>query len=312
MPDLVVVTRGSLLARTQTGQVVDALVAAHPGLVVEVRELSTTGDRRQDVPLPQLGGKGLFTRELEQALLAGEADLAVHSLKDLPTELPEGLTLGAVPARVEPRDALVLPAGAAPPPVGGPLGRLGVGWRVGTSSLRRTAFLRHTRPDLRPEPVPGNLGTRLRKLDEGQYQALVLAAAGLLRVGWGERITALLPDEVAVPAPAQGALGLEARAGDDRVRELLAAIDDGPTRAAVTAERAFLSALGGGCQVPVGAYAEPAGQGLVLTGAVAMPDGTMVLRRTACGPAAAAEDLGRGLAAALLAEGADRLLAAPG
>ncbi|NUP99094.1 MAG: hydroxymethylbilane synthase, partial [Armatimonadetes bacterium] len=239
MPSLTVVTRGSLLARTQTGHVVAELQALHPDLAVTVRELTTQGDRRLDVPLPEIGGKGLFTSELEQALLSGEADVAVHSHKDLPTELPDGLVIGAVPARAEARDALVLPQNGAPEAVaGGVLPLLAAGARVGTSSLRRAAFLRHRRPDLQIEGVRGNLDTRLRKLDEGQYEALVLAAAGLFRLDWAARISQLLPLELSVPAPAQGALAIECRAGDQRVLDLLAAIDHATTRQAVAAERA--------------------------------------------------------------------------
>ena len=310
MPKLIVVTRASLLATTQTGHVVSALQAAHPELEIEVRELSTKGDRRTDVPLPQVGGKGLFTAELEAALLSGDADIAVHSLKDLPTELPDGLIVGAVPPRVEPRDALVLPAGAvAAGGAGTPLPELKVGARVGTSSPRRQAMLRHARPDLAFADIRGNLDTRLRKLDQGDYDALVLAAAGLNRLGWGNRISLLLPLEICVPAPAQGALAIESRAGDERVAKLLATLHDEPTRQAIAAERAVLDALGGGCQLPLGALAQLEGEGLVLTAAVASPDGTTVLRRIAVGPATEAEALGRGVAEALLAEGADRLLA---
>ncbi len=309
MPDLVCVTRGSLLARTQTGHVVEDLRRAHQGIAIDTRELTTTGDRRQDVPLPQIGGKGLFTHELEQALLSGAADFAVHSLKDLPTELPEGLTLAAVPARQEARDALVLPAGHAPVSAEDVLRILPAGAKVGTSSLRRVAFLRHHRPDLSLEPVRGNLDTRLRKLDEGQYQALILAAAGLHRLGLAERITALLPVDLSVPAPGQGALGIEARADDERVLGCLSAIDDPATHHAVIAERHFLDALGGGCQTPCGAHAVPEGSSLVLTVAIASPDGTEMITRTAVGPARESAALGADLAAALLASGAGRLLA---
>jgi len=308
MATLTVVTRASLLATTQTGHVVAALQAAHPELEIIVRELNTKGDRRTDVPLPEVGGKGLFTAELEAALLSGEADIAIHSLKDLPTELPAGLIVGAIPARVEPRDALVLPQAAEPANAGEPLPMLQVGAKVGSSSPRRQAMLKNARPDLQFADIRGNLDTRLRKLDEGQYDALILAAAGLTRLGWGERISALLPIEVCVPAPAQGALAIESRGGDERVAAILEPLDDLTSRQAVTAERALLDALGGGCQLPLGALAEPEGDGLVLHAAVAAPDGTTVLRRVAAGPAAQAESLGKGLAEALLSDGAARLL----
>lgn len=308
MPTIRVVTRGSLLARTQTEQVVADLRAAHAGLEVEILELTTKGDVRLDKPLPELGGKGLFTYELEQALLGGDADFAVHSLKDLPTDLPAGLTLGAVPRRAEGRDALVLPAGATPPD-GDPLASLPAGATIGTSSPRRVAFLRHRRPDLQFADIRGNLDTRLRKLDEGQYQAIILAAAGLTRLGWQERISALLPLEISVPAPGQGALGIETRADDERIADLLAAIENPATRQAVVAERTFLAALGGGCSTPCGAHAVPAAEGLVLTAGIAAPDGIDALFRTAVAPAAEADRLGRELAEAMLAAGGARLLA---
>lgn len=310
MPQLTLVTRRSRLALTQTQWLVDQLVAAHPGLEVRLLERTTVGDRVLDRPLPEVGGKGVFTEELEAALRSGEADLAVHSLKDLPTDLPADLTIGAVPPRAEPRDALVLPAGAPAADAADPLAALPAGAVVGTSSNRRVALLAAARPDLRPRSVRGNVETRLAKLDSGEYQALLLAAAGLERLGLGARISALLPPELLTPAPAQGALGVECRAGDDRVLGLLAAVDDAATRAAVRAERAFLAAMGGGCSLPVGALAEPVGEGLRLRVAVAHPAGVAVLRREAVAPAAEAEALGRRLAEVLLSEGADRLLAA--
>ncbi|MCC7493819.1 MAG: hydroxymethylbilane synthase [Fimbriimonadaceae bacterium] len=308
MPDLVVATRGSLLALTQTKQIVAALQALHPGLEVELHEHVTTGDRQTSQPLPEIGGKGLFTAELEAALLGGQADLAVHSLKDLPTTLPDGLLLAAVPERVEALDALVLPATATAADLPGELGLLPLGARVGTSSLRRAAFLKHRRPDLAIGPVRGNLDTRLRKLDEGQYEALVLAAAGLSRLDWGHRISRLLSQEWCVPAPAQGALGLEARAGDARVLALLAGLDHAPSRAAVLAERAVLAALGGGCAVPLGVHGHVVGDALVLRAALATPDGSVLLEREAVGSADQPLQLGAGLAAVLLAAGAGRLL----
>lgn len=307
--NLIIATRGSKLALTQTNQVADSLRAAHPGLVVELLEISTAGDRRQDVPLPEVGGKGLFTLELEEALLTGRADLAVHSLKDLPTDLADGLCLAATPARQDPHDAVVLPAGT--PSTDRPaLDLLAPGARVGTGSVRRVAMLRHVRPDLDLAPIRGNLDTRLRKLDEQPYDALILAAAGLHRMGWGERITALLPPEVLCPAPGQGALGLEGRSDDQRVHELLAAIHEPDTLAAVTAERAFLAELGVGCQVPCGAYATVEGDGLRLRGAIARPDGTALLRREAVAPRDSAAELGHRLATAMLAAGAAEYLVA--
>src|SRR5579864_2550182 len=239
---LVIASRGSQLALWQARWVERQLAAA--GLESRIEIIKTTGDKITDVPLAKVGSKGLFTKEIEEALLAERADLAVHSLKDLPTELPEGLILAGVPAREDPRDAIV----------GRRLAELAHGAKVGTSSLRRAAQLRKLRPDLAIESVRGNLDTRLRKLDEGRYDAIVLAAAGLKRLGWGERIAELLAPEVMCPAVGQGALALESResgAGKDAC----AALDHPATRAAVTAERAVLAALGGGCQVPIGAYA---------------------------------------------------------
>lgn len=309
MPDLVLATRGSLLARTQSEQVAAALRAAHPGLTVEPRIVTTAGDRDTTTPLPAIGGKGLFTAELEAALLDGTADLAVHSLKDLPTEQPAGLALGCVPARQAAWDALCLPERAMLTSDRA-AELLTPGLRLGTSSTRRAAMLRQRRPDLCVEPLRGNLDSRFRKLDEGRYDAILLAAAGLYRLSWEARISAEMPTEWLVPAPGQGALGIQCRADDGRVAELLAPLDDPVTRAAVTAERAFLAALGGGCQTPLGAYAEPVGEGLRLRVALLSTDATERIDREAVAPLAEAESLGEGLARALLAEGADRLLAA--
>ncbi len=309
MADLVLVTRGSLLARTQSEQVAAALRALHPGLSVEPRIVTTAGDRDATTPLPAIGGKGLFTAELEAALLDGTADLAVHSLKDLPTEQPAGLALGCVPARQAAWDALCLPervmltSNRADE-------LLKPGMCLGTSSTRRAAMLRQRRPDLCLEPLRGNLDTRFRKLDEGQYDAILLAAAGLYRLGWEARIGAEMPTEWLVPAPGQGALGIQCRADDRRVADLLSPLDDPASRAAVTAERAFLAALGGGCQTPLGAHAEPVGEGLRLRVAVLSAEATERIDREAVGPLAQAERLGTELARALLAEGVGRLLAA--
>jgi hydroxymethylbilane synthase len=291
-------TRGSALALAQTNWVAAQLQALHPGLTVETQIIHTRGDKIRDVALSKVGGQGLFTKELENALLTGEVDLAVHSLKDLPTDLPAGLCVGAVPARVDPHDVLVLPeeeirklgnwaakqgklgceagetglrsrgnwetgklSNQSQPPEPNflisqfPLAHLRSGARVGTSSLRRQAQLRHARPDLEWVDLRGNLDTRLRKLDAGDYDAIVLAAAGLERMGWSDRISERLPFEVCLPAVGQGALGLECRRDDDGLLALLQPLNHLDTLACVTAERAFLSALGGGCQVPIGAIA---------------------------------------------------------
>src|SRR5450755_1221269 len=236
---LVIASRGSQLALWQARWVAAQLSAAGHPCRIEI--VKTTGDKITDVPLAKVGTKGLFTKEIEEALLDGRADLAVHSLKDLPTELPAGLVLAAVPPREDPRDAVV----------GKKLADLPLGAKVGTSSLRRAAQLRQLRPDLQVESVRGNLDTRLRKLDEGQYDAILLAAAGLKRLGWGDRIAEILAPEKMCPAVGQGALAIETRAGSTAV----AALDHADTHIAVMAERAVLAALGGGCQVPIGAYA---------------------------------------------------------
>jgi hydroxymethylbilane synthase len=291
---LVIASRGSQLALWQARWVAAQLSAAGHPCRIEI--VKTTGDKITDVPLAKVGTKGLFTKEIEEALLDGRADLAVHSLKDLPTELPEGLVLAAVPEREDPRDAVV----------GRKLADLPPGARVGTSSLRRAAQLRQLRPDLQVESVRGNLDTRLRKLDEGQYDAILLAAAGLKRLGWGGRIAEILPPEQMCPAVGQGALAIETRAGFDGV----ALLDHADTHTAVMAERAVLGALGGGCQVPIGAYATVSEGRVHILAIVAAPDGTQVIRAEAEGAAAQAAQIGASLAADLLARGAREILEA--
>jgi hydroxymethylbilane synthase len=320
-----IATRRSKLALAQSHWVKSRLEALDPQIRVELREFVTRGDRIQDVPLQQVGGKGLFTREIEEALLSGEAEIAVHSLKDLPSELPSGLMLGAVPTREDPRDVIVLPRekdegsrkdeggrmkDEADPlhPSSFRLHPLKPGARVGSSSLRRSSQLRHVRPDLQVESVRGNVDTRLRKLDEGQYDALVLAAAGLIRLGLGLRISDPLPVEVSTPAPGQGALGLECREADDAVRELLSRLEDPVTRRCVAAERALMDAVGGGCSVPLGALATACGETLHLVAVVASPDGTHLIRRSSSGPPAEPEALGRTVAEMLFAAGARDIL----
>jgi len=256
--------------------------------------IKTTGDKITDVPLAKVGTKGLFTKEIEEALLDGRAQLAVHSLKDLPTELPEGLVLGAVPEREDPRDAVI----------GKTLAELPLGAKVGTSSLRRSAQLKKLRPDLVVESVRGNLDTRLRKLDEGQYDAILLAAAGMKRLGWGARIAEILPPELMCPAVGQGALAIETRAGF----VLPEVLDHAETHTAVLAERGLLGALGGGCQVPIGAHATVAGGRVKLLGLVAAPDGSEIVRAEAEGAAGEAAEIGKRLGSELLARGARRIL----
>ena len=292
---LVIASRGSQLALWQAHWVQHKL--GDLGHETRIEIIKTTGDKITDVPLAKVGTKGLFTKEIEEALLDGRADLAVHSLKDLPTELPAGLVLAAVPAREDPRDAIV----------GRRLSELPRGAKVGTSSLRRAAQLRQLRPDLEIESIRGNLDTRLRKLDEGRYQAIVLAAAGLKRLGWSDRIAEVLPADVMCSAVGQGALAIETRA-TGAGHDACAALDHTDTRAAVTAERAVLAALGGGCQVPIGAYATVTGAHLQVTAVVASPDGSDLVRGQSEGPAGEAARLGGELGADLLARGARRIL----
>jgi hydroxymethylbilane synthase len=292
---LVIASRGSQLALWQARWVQQKLAEAGHESRIEV--IKTTGDKITDVPLAKVGTKGLFTKEIEEALLDGRADLAVHSLKDLPTELPEGLVLAAIPAREDPRDAIV----------GRRLADLRQGAKIGTSSLRRAAQLRRLRPDLEVESVRGNLDTRLRKLDEGRYEAIVLAAAGLKRLGWSDRIAELLPAEVMCSAVGQGALAIETRTAG-LGRAVCAALDDADTRVAVTGERAVLAALGGGCQVPIGAYATVSGVQVRMIAVVASPDGAELIRGESEGPAAEAARIGRALGAELLEGGARKIL----
>lgn len=294
---LVIGSRGSQLALWQANHVKSRLEAL--GVEVRIEIIKTTGDKITDVPLAKAGGKGLFTKEIEEALLDGRIDLAVHSLKDLPTDLPAGLTLAAVPEREVPFDALL----------GATLDSLKRGAKVGTSSLRRAAQLKALRPDLVVENIRGNVDTRLRKLDEGQYDAILLAAAGLRRLGWASRITELLPASTMCPAVGQGALAIETRDSGPAL-EICAQLDDATARACVTAERALLAALGGGCQVPAGAHATVNDDRIALYAVVAHPDGSTVLRHESDGSLDAPEALGRAVAQALLDRGAHAILTA--
>jgi hydroxymethylbilane synthase len=292
---LVIASRGSQLALWQARWVASQLALA--GYESRIDIVKTTGDRITGVPLSKIGTKGLFTKEIEEALLDGRADIAVHSLKDLPADLPDGLVLAAIPPREDPSDAIV----------GRRLDQLPQGATVGTSSLRRSAQLRHLRPDLAIEPVRGNVDTRLRKLDEGQYAAIVLAAAGLNRLGLAGRIAESFPVTVMCPAVGQGALAIETR-GSGKGFDVCGALDHGPTRDAVTAERAALATLGGGCQLPIGALATIAGERLSIAGMVASPDGTEIIRADTAGAAADASAIGRALGEELLRLGAGRIL----
>jgi len=299
-------TRPSNLARWQTGHVIRLLQRAWPDVVCEEHVIVTRGDRVLDKPLPQIGGKGLFTAELEAALHSGRVQAAVHSLKDLPTENPPGLTIGAIPQRADARDALVSRGGFD-------LENLPKGTVVGTSSLRRAAQVLAVRPDVQIRSIRGNVETRLRKLLDGQYDAVVFAAAGLQRLGLdkgdGYQVR-VLPPETMLPAPGQGALAVQCRTDDAETLRLLAAIHDEATARAVTAERAFLAGLGGGCSVPVGAYGqvktENGRQTVTLIGLVAAPDGSTVIRVQ--GEGVDPQELGQRLAGEALAQGASALL----
>jgi len=298
---LVIGARGSRLAVWQAEWVQARLKELAPGLTVTLQRIKTSGDKILDVPLAAIGGKGLFVKEIEEALLREEIDLAVHSMKDVPTILPDGLSILCVPAREDPRDVLVSRDSCS-------LDQLPKGSRIGTSSLRRQAQLLHYRPDLHIELLRGNLDTRLRKLHNGEYDAIVLAAAGLMRMGWSNKVTEYLTPEVSLPAIGQGALGLEGRRHDRFVETLVEKLEHRPTRTAVMAERALLKRLEGGCQVPIAAHATVKGDTLIMDVLIASVDGQRLIRDTIQGPASEAESLGSQLAEKLLAQGGDRIL----
>lgn len=305
MRTIVVGTRQSALALTQTNQVIAALeqLAGDLDLDVafEVKKIVTKGDQILDVTLSKVGGKGLFVKEIEQALLSGEIDMAVHSMKDMPALLPEGLVNGAVPLRQDARDCLISREGVD-------LDGLPHGAKVGTSSLRRSSQLLAYRPDLKLEWIRGNIDSRLRKLETEGFDAILLAAAGLKRMGWEDRITSYIPVEICLPAVGQGALGIECRENDAELLELLGRYEDGETARTVAAERSLLLSLNGGCQVPIGAYAVLGedGESVHLTGMVGRPDGSLLLKESASGTDP--EALGREVARMLAEQGADEIL----
>jgi hydroxymethylbilane synthase len=298
---LIFATRPSALARWQTQWVMNALKNIHGDLDCEEKIITTQGDRVLDKPLPEIGGKGLFTQELESELLLGTVHCAVHSLKDLPVENPPGLTVGCIPVRAEARDALISKNGYT-------LATLPEGASVGTSSLRRAAQVLALRPDVQIESLRGNVDTRLRKAMDGQYDAIILAGAGLTRLGLEDHVTEWLSLDVMLPAPGQGALAVQCRAEDQTTLDLLAALEDDPTRRAVTAERAFLSGLGGGCSVPVAAYARIISDELRLTGLVISEDGKKIVKVT--GQGTEPFQLGNDLAQGAITQGANEILAA--
>jgi hydroxymethylbilane synthase len=297
-------TRGSRLSLRQTELVVRSLREHAPDLRLEIVAIQTSGDRAPHIALEQLDGIGFFAKDLEVALLDERCDIAVHSAKDLPTEVHAGLTLAAFPARADPRDVLICREAGA-------LDLLPAGSRVATSSLRRSAQIRHQRPDLVPVPIRGNIDTRLLKLDRGAFDALCLAGAGLLRMGWENRVTEWLSTEIMLPAPGQGAIAVQTRTGDADVVALLGHIDHAPTRAAVEAERAFVARLGSGCRAPAAAWGRVEEGDLVLEGLVATADGRVVHRYKECRPTAEAHGLGVSVAEYLLARAGAVLDARP-
>ena len=299
--ELRIATRRSPLALWQAEHVAARLRVAHPGLAVRLLPMVTEGDRIQDRALAGAGGKGLFIKELEAAILAGEADLAVHSMKDVPAALPEAMAIAAVLERADPRDAFVSDQHAT-------LVELPRGARVGTSSLRRQCQLKHARPDLETAVLRGNVETRLRKLDQGDFAAVLLATAGLERLGLGERIRERLAPETMLPAVGQGVIGIECRGMDARVRSLLAPLDHPATRCCLDAERSLAARLGGSCQSPIAGHATLAGENIELRGLVGMPDGSRVIADRIAGPKGDAARLGTALAERLLSAGAGALL----
>jgi len=304
---VIIGTRGSRLALWQAEWVKSEMQRLYPDLKVELNRIKTTGDKILDVPLAKVGGKGLFVKEIEEALLRHEADIAVHSMKDVPTEFPSGLHLAVICKREDPRDAFIsqiqdsgfkiqkfkdLPEGAV----------------IGTSSLRRSCQLLNIRPDLRIGQLRGNLDTRLKKLDEGRFDAIILAAAGVKRLGWHERITEVLPPGISLPAIGQGAVGIECRAGDDFLNTLIMPLNHLETSVCVRAERAFLKRLEGGCQVPVGAYARLIDGKIVMEGLVGSVSGEKIIRERMEGDQDVAESIGIRLAENLLSRGAKEIL----
>ena len=297
-----IATRKSPLALWQANHVREALLARNPGLKVELLTMTTQGDKILDTPLAKVGGKGLFVKELELGMLEGRADLAVHSMKDVPVEFPDRLGLAAVLPREDPRDVLISNRFSS-------IDELPDGARVGTSSLRRQCQLRARRSDLQILDLRGNVNTRLKKLDEGAYDGILLAAAGVRRMGWESRITELLPPEQFLPAIGQGAIGIEIRLDDERVAGLVAQLNDPPTATRIAAERALNERLQGGCQVPIAGYSEISHGVIVLRALVGRPDGSELVQGVISGKPEDAEELGQALADDLLSRGAREILA---
>ena len=298
---IVIGTRGSKLALWQAKWVKASILRHHPELTVELSIIKTKGDKILDVPLSKVGGKGLFVKEIEEALLDGRIDLAVHSMKDMPAEIPQGLCIGAVPEREEPRDVLITRRGLS-------LEELPPGAKIGTSSLRRAAQLLHARTDISISPLRGNLDTRLKKLESDNLDAIVLAAAGVRRMGLADRITQTLDESIMLPAVGQGALCIEIREADPQITPIISALDDSSTRKVVMGERAFLSRLEGGCQVPIAGHGYVDENGYTLTGLVCEVDGSRLIKQSRTGPPDQSEKIGLELAEALLAKGAGKIL----
>lgn len=301
MTTLYLGTRKSALALWQANHVRERLLAHHRDLTITLVPMTTEGDRRLGGPLVDTGGKALFTKELEQGLLERRIDLAVHSMKDVVADLPDGLTIAAILEREDPRDALVAGAGAT-------LGGLPEGLRVGTESLRRRAQIQAVRPDLRLVGLRGNVNSRLARFDQGEYGALILAAAGLKRLGFTDRISAYLEPEISLPAAAQGAIGIECRADDEATRACVAALHHPDTAVCVEAERIVSGVLAGGCRLPIGVFATLKGSELRIRGVVGEPDGRRLLHAERCGDRKTAASLARAVARDLLDQGADRII----
>lgn len=294
-------SRGSQLALWQAGHIKSLLENRYAGLTVTITKIKTTGDKITDVPLAMVGGKGLFVKEIEDALFRNDIDIAVHSMKDVPTDLPDGLCMPAITEREDPRDVLISRDGVS-------FIHLPAGAHIGTSSLRRISQLLNQRPDLKISPLRGNLDTRLKKLDSGAFDAIILAAAGIIRLGWGDKITEFLPVNLSIPAIGQGALCIECREGDRDVLDMIDWLDHRESSVCVRAERAFLKRLEGGCQVPIGAYAILTGEGLEISGFIASVDGKRMVKEKKTGLEDNPEGIGLNLAESLLAQGGEEIL----
>ncbi len=298
---IIIGTRGSQLALWQANWVKTALIGKHPGLSVDLLIIKTKGDKILDVPLAKVGGKGLFVKEIEEAISDKRVDLAVHSMKDMPADIPEGLCISAVPEREDPKDVLISRRGLL-------LHQLPQGARIGTSSLRRSAQIKHLRPDAEIVSLRGNLDTRLKKLETENFDAIILAAAGVKRLGLESRITQYLDDSMMLPAVGQGALCIESRKDDAEVLPLIAALDHPATRTVVMGERAFLNRLEGGCQVPIAAHGKIENNWFVISGLVADLEGKTIIRETLSGVLSESESVGIRLAETLLSKGAGQIL----